>query len=679
MPDIIVSRNTIKLASAASSADGYYTGYTIVLSRYNSITGKELVQKKQIIAYDGANRVATIDGIWDSNFIPTTTDTYKIIPTYPDSRVTINPAMQTMDYITSVRYGKGLDPFKDLYLPSWLEAARTCDAQSDVTVLAEVLGVTPSIGAVYRYPETGNILFQGTVKSVSGKYVRFTNVIGKLTNKWNSWKTYKVNELVYDENNLYFAASTGTKPVRPTHTSGTANGLSFQGDPPLFKVSGTGDAVIALAKRIGNPVQSVNARGLKTSGYSLYDSDGVDYWRYMGWDEHSQRYVTRHQTNLVIDTSASLFDNTNSLLEHFGGIMRYTAGKYHLEVEQGEGSIPNTSTEPRNITSDDIMGKIRVSDEGIRSSYNSLTVAYADPANKFDAKNISFFNSEFLKSDRMVPKKGNVAIPGITNYYNARLLADKFLVKSRFGLTVSFNMAPKGILLMAGRVIQLQNSRYGWINKKFRIENLTQNADTSVDIVAKEYDNSFYVISNISRPPAAALAAEANTTTDIAPGGLRATNIDSQDEAVAGIELTWVNSPRADSTVTTELYASYQPKLFITIASITGGTLLNTATPHNLTVGSTITSQAGINGFTYNKSYFVKTTPTANSFTLAETPTDLPINTFENGTGLTLQMLTASIITTVSPPTTSYIDVVPGEGSERVHKYYWIRHKITQI
>lgn len=665
----LVSRNTIKLGGSASSISGYYNGYTIIVTRISSISGKEETQKKGIISYDGATKIATIDGLWDLDFIPKPTDKYKIVPTYADSRVSINPAIQTMDYITSKVYGRGLDHHKDLKLESWLESARLCDTQSDITVkVTNIAGLMP--GAVYRYIANGVFHFQGTVKSINENYVRFTKVIGKLANKWNSWKYWQAGTIIYDGTRTFIKVSAGEAPINPAVNASGFTEISST--MTLTKHSGTGPSNLTVVTK-GNPVRSINERGLEISGYSLYDSDGIDYWRYLGWDQHDQRFVTRHQTNITIDTSQTLFDNTNGMLEHFGGILRYSSGKYSLEVETGEPSIPNTENEPRNITDDVLIGKIRLSDAGIRSSFNSLTVAYADPANKYEAKNISFFNSVFLKSDRNVPKKGNLSIPGVTNYYNARLLADKFLAKSRYGLTISFNMSPRGVLLFAGRVIQVQNERYGWVNKKFRIENVTHNPDTTVDIVAKEYDDSMYVISNLSRPPASALAAEANIATNSAPGGLRTTSIDSQDETVGGIELSWNNHPSAGYTSSVELYGATKTNLFVTVAGISGATLTANE-PHNLTTGDWVTSYSGEYGLQNKKTYYVKSVPTPTTFTLASS-SELPAIVFTTGVGLDLKLMTASIITTVPFPGESYIDVVPGQGSQRIERFYWIRHK----
>lgn len=698
----IVSRNTIQLAASASGVSNYYVGYTLILKRYNNVTGKELEQRKQIVAYNGSSKIATIDGIWDADFIPAETDTYQIIPTYGDKRVSINPVIQTLDYITSKRYGKGLDPNKDLRLTSWMESARICDTQSDVTIEVEGSTAAVEIGAVYKWQPAVALIWQGKVKSKTATHVTFTAVLGKLAFKWNSWRSFKIGDLVYNSRSqLFRVAAAGTLTFEPTVTTGTVVLLS---NAALTKVSGGGPTSISF-KVNGNPVRSLNKSGIPISGYSLYDSDGIDYWRYMGWDGHDQRYVTRHQTNLVVDTSVTVFDNINSFLEHFGGILRYTEGKYDLEVEQGEGAIPNTELDPRNITSDDIIGKIRLSDDGIRSSFNSLAVAYADPANKFEAKNISFFNSDFLKSDRNVPKKGNVAIPGITNYYNARLLADKFLVKSRYGLSISFNMTPKGALLLAGKVIQIQNDRYGWENKRFRIENITHNNDTSVDIVAKEYDDDFYVISNVSRAPASATGGDPNTVTSIQPGGLTATGLASQTEKVGGIELNWAPIPTPDPTVSTEIYSGPTAVLQATVTSA-GGPYV-TITPAEMVYnGAVLTAWETVPGLiTKGEEYKVILPEGEHRPILGGLPT-LPST-------VAYKFLTASLLATVESTSTSYIDVItfpelplepitstippeidpenppeepeePEEPTEpeiredRIEKFYWIRHKIVQ-
>lgn len=674
----IVRRNVVILPTGANTTNNYYVGSKVTLTRLETNTGKITTQTKSVIAYDGSTRTATIDGLWDYGYHPKVGDKVYLSPAYADSRVSINTPMQLMDYICSKTYGRGLDPQQDLNFPSWLEAARAADEQSNVTVKAVNSDIVPVPGTKYRYPQSGTLLWQGTVVGSDNGYTEFTDVIGKLTNKWNNWKSYKLNELVYSDSGLYLVTSPGVKLSQPTHGSGELNGLRKLDSLKLTK-NGVDDTQTNLSLTTdGNPVRSFK-NGQTIPGYSLYDCDGVDYWRLLGWDEFNQRYVTRHQTNLIVDTSLPLLDNVNSFLEHMGGILRYSGGQYYLELEQPEGVIEESDNEVRYVTQDHIIGKIRLTDEGIRSAFNSLTASYADPANKYDSRNISFFNSDYLKADRNVPKKGSLSVPGITNYYNTRLLADRTLNKSRFGLTASFNMAPRGVLLLSGKVIAITHKPYGWESKKFRITNLTHQPDATVDIVCEEYDDSFYGLSKISKQAAAGLAGNTGSVTGIgAPSGLTVTNVDSGDETNSAIALTWINNEAANSkNVFTEIYSSYSPYLYIETATVSGNTITTSESPHQLKVGEQIIALAGVAGLSQGRTYFIAAIPAPNQFQLSETKGGglVPLT---DGDFRGYHMQTASLTATVPVPTTAYVDVFGGIDN-RVVKYYWIRHKVVQV
>lgn len=666
---IVVTRNTIKLPANASGANDAYNGYKITLTRYNASNDKQIIQVKEVIDYNGTSKIATINDIWDPGFYPQIGDTVTIIPKYADSRISINPAMQTMDYITSTTYGKGLDPYKDLNLPSWLESGRFCDQRSNMTILTQG-GSLPGGGQIYRYPTSGPIIWQGTALGSDANYVEFSSVLGKLTNKWNSWKTFNLNEIVYNNSVQYIVTTAGVKATEPTHGNGTVNGL--QAVTSIVLNSSNGGPALTLANG-GNPVQAMQG-GNVIPGYGLYDSDGVDYYRLVGWDEHAQRYVTRHQTNLAIDTSQPLFDNMNSMLEHFGGILRYSGGQYYLEVEDSEGLIEESDSEVRNITADHIIGKIQLSDGGIKNAFNSLTAAYADPANKFEARNISFFNSTYLVADRNVPKKGNVSVPGITNYYNTRILADKYLNKSRFGLTVSFNMAPRGLLLLSGKVVQVQYSRYGWSDKKFRISTLTHQPDGTVDIVAAEYDDSFYILSKLSKQAASGLSGVGGNTGIGPPSNLTATSTEGGDESYSAVKIAWTNNPSANAkNVYTELYSSFSEYLHIRVDTIQGNVLTSTV-PHELHAGELIKAESTIYGLQNGSSYYIASVPSPTTFTLSANKGG-EILGLTDGTSVGAIFMTASIIATQPVPANSYVDPVGGING-RVTKFYWVRHKV---
>ena len=162
----------------------------------------------------------------------------------------------------------------------------------------------------------------------------------------------------------------------------------------------------------GNPMIkrfNTNTSYPTTTGYSLYDSDSVKYWRYMGWQEKNQREVTRHQTNATIRTEDPVFSTVNSMLEHFNGILRYVEGKYQLDVKSQSGTY--TTDDIRKIDEDDIIGAISIEDTGLKGSANSVSVTIRDPQVRYDNRSVTFFNSDYLKEDRGIPKKKDIKIP----------------------------------------------------------------------------------------------------------------------------------------------------------------------------------------------------------------------------------------------------------------------------
>jgi hypothetical protein len=541
-------KDGIKLDSSASTVDDYYNGYNIELTRVLS-DNSVYKQVKKIISYVGADRVAQVSSDWDIKYIPITAENGKTADTYrilskTDKRVSLNPSMQLLDYLTNTRYGKGLSLKDDIRIDNFRAAGLECDSRSDVTVhVADT--ATIAVGDIYYCVNpTFNKIFRGQVASivdisfsetgaaVDYKEVTFTKVIGKLGQKLQTWKTYAAGEYVWDSGLL------------KTATAGTISSAAFlllaDRTLTLQKESGNAgsNASITISKVNanfdGNPiVKKLASFGKLVSGYSLYDSDDVKYWKYLGWNSQDQREVTRHQMNTILDTSSSLFDNINSMLNHFNGILRYSNGKYELEVETKAGIFDIAEQ----LSEEDIIGSINIEDAGQKGTFNTVTVGISDPQNRYESRSISFFDSKYLIEDRNVSKKGDFKTPYVTNYFNARINARQYLEQSRYGLKISFTMPPKGLLLVAGSLIELTHTRFEWVSKQFRITNLTFTNDCLVQVTAEEHNDSAYLINAIPRQ--SYLSDSSSTANDPAPTG--PTNL--QVSAVKGaLNLTWDNS-----------------------------------------------------------------------------------------------------------------------------------------
>ena len=544
-----VLKDVVALDSNASATDDAYNGRFIEVTHiYSDNTIK--VQKRKIIDYDGSTKVVKVETQFEEDAIPTTNDTYKIFSVSNDIRVSTNPAMQLFDYLTEKRYGRDL-LLEDLDVPSFLQAARDCDTRSDVTILTTV--ATVQVGSVYRYSTTANkVLFQGEVKSITSKTIGntnykaivFTNVLGKLVYRWEDWKYFYTGELYYYEGTLYQATADGVSGVSVNSNVLTSLNLS--------KVSGSGASNIVISLSTGatfegNPViKTLGGGGSFSSGYSLYDSDDVKYWRYIGWESQNQRHVTRHQTNAVINTANPVFDNVNSMLSHFNGILRYSNGKYSLGVKTASTTPITTSVDGisytlGDISDEDIIGQINVEDSGQKGTYNQVSITVNDPQNRFEGRSVSLFNSDYLKEDRMVPKKGTSTTPYITNYFNARLNAKQYLDESRAGLKTSFTLGPKGLLLRAGDIIRITYSRFGWVNKLYRVKNLNFQENCLVQVTAEEHNDDGYLIQpKRSNVVLSADPIQANMAAPSAPN-ISPTLSASQNDR-GGIVLSWTNT-----------------------------------------------------------------------------------------------------------------------------------------
>ena len=454
---------------------------------------------------------------------------WEILP-LGDTKVSINPAAQLLDYLTSRRYGKGLDIDKDIDLASFQATMRACDTRSDVTLILPAgtynAGDKYSLTTVVEVDGSNQNFFQwqGTVKekeactgySVNNlEAVTFTDCIGKIAHKWYNWKSFDRGNIYYHKvgnvNRIYGAANTGVISSEPTTGHETSLTIVKEGGGNVAvwlgaDVAGNGGSTATESSWDHNPVvKSYDGSGpeknFSPSGYSLYDSDDVKYWRYLGWQNHSQDEVTRHQTNAVIRSETPLFDNVNSMLEHFNGILRYTNGKYELDIETAAPTIPATITydsvaypDPRRIHADDIIGAISVDDAGLKGSANTVSVGISDPAIRYDKRSVSFYNSDYLKEDRGIPKKKSVKTPLITNYFNARMNAEQYLIDSRYARKISFSLGPQGTLLLAGDIILITYPRFGWEDKEFRISNLQIKEDCLIQVTAEEHDDSVYKI-----------------------------------------------------------------------------------------------------------------------------------------------------------------------------------------
>lgn len=634
--DEILLRNAIQLPSGGTpnlastpSNSLTYVGSTITLHRFDSVTNIPYVQEREISGWlvSSNDVVAIVSEAWDPGYEPQSSDLFSIT-TKKDTRVSINPAMQLLDYMKSKRYGKGLKD-SDIDLPTFKAAAQQCDTRSDVTVVFQSFNtlnnnLTLNVGDVYKREFSGILHFQGKIKSVSSSFtipgkdgnfteVVFTDVIGKIAQKWDNYNFYQLGQAVWkiDSSGVTrLRRKSGTGGVLTDFLGGTS---ADQTTLQLNKISGSGagsiiiDASPDLTSGDGNPV--VKSRdgngGLSASGYSLYDSDNVKYWKYLGWDSRAQRNVTRHQLNQTIDTSNTVFDNINNMLKQFNGILRYANGSYQLSVKSRS---PVLSAYEK-VKEEDIIGQIKVTDKGSKKTYNSVSASIVDPQNGFETRSVSFFNSEYLRQDNGIPKKGTFNTPSISNYFNARFNIKQFLDESRNGLQIQFTVRPSGLLLLAGEIVALSYERFGWNEKLWRITNLNFLSNGQVSVTADEHSDEAYIVNPAkdagtggnkqSGPGVVALDAMQP------PNSLTATT--GSAAGIGGIKLLWRHGAGYNpATHDVQVFSSTKNKRTVDVVANGGGaeaTSLTVDDASDVAVGTTLANGTSIKTIAGGDSY----------------------------------------------------------------------------
>ncbi len=757
--NVVFVRNAINVDLQDSSGNDFrpgddrLEGHKIVLTHFTA-NGRPYIQERTITHWlpDGGSvnsnaAIIFVDQPWDLEQEPTGTVSFVVqIRTPEDKRVSLNPSLQLLDYLKAERYGKGLKD-KDVDLETFKSAARECDTRSDVSIMVSTSGITvPDVGDVYKLENNSSIQFQGTVKSVKTRTIStgtfaeitFTDCIGKIVYKYTGANYGQVGE-------IYWRNSGGGIDLRKINNAVSLNSDSAWNSLPspqssdleLQKISGSGASAIALDigtagyQADGNPIvkRFDSVGGTTASGYSLYDSDNIKYWKYCGWDSPEQRNVTRHQFNQLVDTSTDVFSNVNNMLRQFNGILRYSNGKYQLDIKSSVGTLDSS----QKLVEDDIIGSVKITDKGSKKTYNSITANIIDPSQNFQPRSISFFNSDFLKQDNGVPKKGSFETPSITNYYNARVNIKQFLNESRNGLEIQFKVRPSVLSLQAGQIISLEYPRLKWnYEKLFRIININFLNDGTATITAIEHQDSAYLIQPDERTPE--FIPETGSTVALAnvpesPYSLSA----SQDES-GGIQLDWLHTPKFNP-------ATFDTEIFRNTINFRSSTLVcNNAstdlTPLNVMSFSSIDASSPIAVGMALKNVTARIIDSGGDFeagelytieTLGNTPwhtitgvgvlADYSIGdsviplTGQNGTGtngtlkrveqevkiqsidlnantitlsrqatwtngLSVQFFAPKIATVDSENT--YIDPIIGQDSGNVTRYYWIRYKIKK-
>lgn len=201
-------------------------------------------------------------------------------------------------------------------------------------------------------------------------------------------------------------------------------------------------------------------------------------------------------TNITLDTSKKMLDNTKALLECSRGYLPYTNGRYALKLEAA------VSTSGLFQVNDSmIIGKITLSSNNKSNTYNKAEVSFSNEREEYETDVRTYESATHLATDEGEVLEIKHNSPGITDeeraYDQARLLVER----SRKQMKLQFTGTAELQQLEAGDVFKFTHQYvlnpadaddYMYQDGLFRVLQLKVNWDQTVTVTAVEHDNSLY-------------------------------------------------------------------------------------------------------------------------------------------------------------------------------------------
>jgi len=237
------------------------------------------------------------------------------------------------------------------------------------------------------------------------------------------------------------------------------------------------------------PLSQIDTASL--TALNNYCDQNFTYISYSG----SSQTQTRFRFDGTIDTSRTIMQNLQDMAASCDCLLKYNeiTGKWGVIVQQPTYSVAMA------IDDSNIVSAIQITPIDLASSYNIIEVKFPDKANQ-DAFNSSTFDLAQVAPALLFPNepinKQSLSLPLVNDSVRAQYLANRFLKNAREDLQVDCSVNFVGIQFEAGDIITLTNVNYGWVNKLFRInkvsENFKDDGSVVVNLLLTEYNPTIY-------------------------------------------------------------------------------------------------------------------------------------------------------------------------------------------
>ena len=216
------------------------------------------------------------------------------------------------------------------------------------------------------------------------------------------------------------------------------------------------------------PLASINTSSL--TALNTYSNQTINYLNPQGITSTT----TRFKFNGVLLTDQPIMSNIQMMANCCDCLVKYN------EITSQWGVIVQQPNYTLALQIDDslLVGAINISPLDISNTFNVAEVKFVDSAQQ-DTFASAIFDLAQIAPSLLYPNepvnKQTITLPLVNSSVTAQLLTNRFLKSCREDLQVQCVINFSGIQLEAGDIVSITNTNYGWAEKLFRVQKVTEN------------------------------------------------------------------------------------------------------------------------------------------------------------------------------------------------------------
>ena len=198
----------------------------------------------------------------------------------------------------------------------------------------------------------------------------------------------------------------------------------------------------------------------------------------------------RYTTDGAINTFDERDLNVSDLVVCSQAIFSYHLGKFQVISDTTGSSVMS-------FNPDNMYGDVTIVNDGFNSSLNKMNISFSSYAQKYQDDQVFLNLADNQKSYNEPELVQDTRFKFVNNNIMAERIGHIIVKKSRDNLIVSFKTDTRALALQVVDIISVTNSTYGFTNKLFKINSITENEmnDGGVSgylITAQEYNADAY-------------------------------------------------------------------------------------------------------------------------------------------------------------------------------------------